>query len=175
MSFKDYVETEKAQVQVLIDQYKDKIKALEQDLEDWGRKAEEGEPGHTSTTPAAVAADPDATSEERAAAANAVLGQNPEQVNAEQSFPTPSTHDSAKAESEARYAELHKDLTAEAQRDDRDGDKELHKVETGDSGQVADPDETEKAQGAQAKAEVKTAPKVETKPAIQKADDSKGK
>lgn len=138
MSFKDYVETEKSQVKTLIDQYKNKIEALEQDLEDWEKKAEAGEPDHTSTTPAAVAADPNASSAERAAAANNTVNSNPEQVNAEQSYPTPSTHDSAKEESERRYAELHKGLDAEAQADDKDSDKELHEGVIDAGGAVVD-------------------------------------
>lgn len=116
-------ETECAQVDALIQQKKDEIKALEELKNSW---SEDSWDNAETTSPAKVAADSNASSEERAAAANATLGQSPERVNAEQSFPTPSTHDEAKEENERRYEQLHKDLNDKAQRDDRDQDKDLH-------------------------------------------------
>lgn len=84
-------QTERDQIDVLIGMKKDEIKNLE-DLK--SQFTDDYLP--ESQTPAQVAADPDVNSAERAAAANAVLGQDPATVNAEQSLSTPSTHDSVK-------------------------------------------------------------------------------
>lgn len=78
-------QTERDQIDVLIGMKKDEIKNLEglkdQFTDDYVPEIR---------TPAEVAADPDVDSAERAAAANAVLGQDPVTVNTEQSVPTPS-------------------------------------------------------------------------------------
>lgn len=82
-------ETECNQIDVLIQQKEDEIatlKDLKKQYEDADYTPDEPQ------TPAQTAKDPDADSATRAAAANAVFGQNPETVNAEQSEPSPSTH-----------------------------------------------------------------------------------
>lgn len=111
MSFKDFVETEKNQIKTLIEQHKAEIERLENDIKKWDKKVEEEFKDLTS--PGAVAADESATQEERTAAANQALSQDPQRVNAEQSQPSPSTHseqfeksdDEVKKEAEAKLAE----------------------------------------------------------------------
>lgn len=85
-------QTEVNQIDLLIEMKKDEISALE-DLKK--TFTDDYEPA-VLQTPAQVTQDESASSAERAAAANATLGQDPVKVNAEQSFPTPSTHDEAK-------------------------------------------------------------------------------
>lgn len=174
MSNNSLYDSECAQVDALIDIKKNEIKDLEDLKSSWSEDSWD-EP--QTQTPAQVAADPNATSEERAAAANALLGQSPETVNAEQSEPSPSTHDSAKELNEERYAALHADLNDAAQADDKDTDKETHESapETG-IGQVVDLDSTEKQQEEQDKAKteaVKENDAASKNPAADKKADTK--
>lgn len=82
------IQTECAQIDVLVQAKKDEIAALEERKKEF----ESSEEWPELKTPAQVAQDPDADNEERVAAANAVLGQDPATVNTEQSKPSPSTH-----------------------------------------------------------------------------------
>lgn len=112
-------ETQRNQIDVLIEQKRQEISNLEDSKKDY-----EGDEDEVTEvrTPAVVAADPNASSEERAAAANAVLGQSPETVNAEQSAPSPSTHaeqygteaEADKAADEEQAKEEAKDTEADA-------------------------------------------------------------
>lgn len=130
-------QTERAQIDALIQAKKEEIKALE-DLKETFTDDYEPE----SQTPAEVAQDPDVDSAERAAAANAVLGQDPVKVNAEQSEPSPSTHAEQfkekseedkveKSEPEETVAEDDKDKSKaeeKVSKDTKDTDKKASKV-----------------------------------------------
>jgi hypothetical protein len=87
-SFKDFIESEKSQLDALIKKYEEKIETLTKSKSDLDDQVDEA----TQTSPGVVAADEDASQEERTAAAGQAISQDPQRVNAEQSYPTPSTH-----------------------------------------------------------------------------------
>lgn len=139
-------QTERDQIDVLIGMKKDEIKNLEglkdQFTDDYVPEIR---------TPAEVAADPDVDAAERAAAANAVLGQDPAIVNAEQSLPTPSTHDSAKeganddnAAEETTVEDVPED-DSDSSTDDSTGDDDKPEVEDDKSDDTEDTKEKKPA------------------------------
>jgi hypothetical protein len=119
---KSAVDTEKAQVDRLIEIKKEEIS----DLEDLKKEVAKGVEIDSVQTPAEVAHDSEADADARSAAANAVLGQDPAKVNYEQSEPSPSTHGDqfettgdaeATQENEELYAEQ-SEVTEEDSKDD---------------------------------------------------------
>lgn len=168
MSEPTLYEAECAQVDVLIDNKKNEIKELEGLKASW---SEEYWDDSQSSTPASVASDPNASEADRAVAANVTANQVPDQVNQDQSPPSPSTDSEMKAAHEERYLKLNADLNAEAQADDKDADKEQHSVAPdAGTGVIVDSGTADEDQ-----AKVEASPKVQSKASTTKADDTKGK
>lgn len=80
--------TERAQIDALVEIKEEEIDALKE----LRKQYDDDDYVPETQTPAEVAQDPNADDADRVAAANAVLGQDPATVNAEQSEPSPSTH-----------------------------------------------------------------------------------